>query len=476
MNSVTPAARTLRLLLAGVCLANLLGAASRFAGEWAKERGELGDCADLKKIIGCGETLFTGKPFHIGAGSLAPGNGFGFGLSVLEHWSSPKNWRNNWSVDAVASPNGSWRAGGYATFVWSGQPGIGVGSGSNTGSNVDNSAAEAAMQERPVIHAYSEATSLNSVAFFGLGPSTSDTARSFFGIREVITGGNAVLPIKFARRLNLAALGEANSRLVALRPSPGQGSPSIEVLYNPATAPGLDTQPGYAQFGEGARLRPQIGNLRFNYMVGLKQFVAPHNSNYSFQRFTVDLGNQFALYRTTRTLRPLDHNSPNDCSLDPEGTKCPDIQIPNAKTRNLEGSISVRFQLQESIVPSGHVVPFYFQPTMGGSDINGNNVLGSYQDYRFRAPNTILFRAAFEHSIWGPFGAMFMLDEGKVAMQRSDIDFSHLRHSFSAGLTLRAGGLPMVQLLFSWGGNEGTHTISSVNTALLGGSSRPSLY
>jgi hypothetical protein len=473
-----------KLLMIGLCLASLLGGKSRFDGEWAKERMDLSSCKDWTKLMGCGQTLFTGKPFHFSVGSLAPGNGFGTGLSVLDHWSSKKNWRNNWSADAVASPNGSWRAGGYVTFVWSGQPGIDVGSGRDTGSNVDNGAAEASLQEQPVIHAYSEATSLARVAFFGLGPNTKDTARSYFGIREVITGGNAVFPLKFAKRLNAALLGEAHSRLVEVRSSLGQASPSIESLYNASTAPGLSSppgaggQPGYAQFGEGVRIRPEIGKLRFNYLAQLQQFAAPSNSNYSFQRFTVDLGNQFALYRTTRRLRPLDHNSPNDCSMDPEDTehKCPQVKFPTAQSRNLEGSVGVRLLIQESIVPGGHAVPFYFQPTLGGSDIGGNNALGSYQDYRFRAPNTILFRATFEHSIWGPFGAMFALDEGKVAMQRSDIDFSHLRHSYSAGLTLRAGGFPMVHLLFSWGGSEGTHITSGVNTSLLGGSSRPSLY
>jgi hypothetical protein len=33
-----------------------------------------------------------------------------------------------------------------------------------------------------------------------------------------------------------------------------------------------------------------------------------------------------------------------------------------------------------------------------------------------------------------------------------------------------------VFLLFAWGGGEGNHTIASMNTSLLGGSSRPSLY
>ena len=156
---------------------------------------------------------------------------------------------------------------------------------------------------------------------------------------------------------------------------------------------------------------------------------------------------------------------------------CPPVIPPSGTTRNLEGSFGVRFLLSESIIPSGHVEPFYFQPTLGGSDINGNPMLPSFQDYRFRAPNLMLIRASFEHSIYKwPVGIVLMIDEGKVAQRRSDIDFSHLQHSYTAGLTLRAGGFPMVYLLFSWGGHEGTHTTGSMNTSLLGGGARPSLF
>lgn len=114
---------------------------------------------------------------------------------------------------------------------------------------------------------------------------------------------------------------------------------------------------------------------------------------------------------------------------------------------------------------------------MGGSDINGSPAPASYQDYRFRAPNNILARASFEHSIYNlPLGVTAMIDEGKVALSRSDLDFPHIRHSYSAGLTLRAGGFPVVYLLFSWGGPGGTHTSTQVDTSLLGSSARPSLY
>jgi hypothetical protein len=43
-------------------------------------------------------------------------------------------------------------------------------------------------------------------------------------------------------------------------------------------------------------------------------------------------------------------------------------------------------------------------------------------------------------------------------------------------LTLRAGGLPLIYLLFSWGGDEGRHTIVNIAPSLLGGAARPSLY
>ena len=58
---------------------------------------------------------------------------------------------------------------------------------------------------------------------------------------------------------------------------------------------------------------------------------------------------------------------------------------------------------------------------------------GSYQDYRFRAPNLLLLQENFEHSIWGPFGVKFMADQGRVALTRGESGFSHLRHSFAAG-------------------------------------------
>ena len=441
-----------------------------------------GSCSSFSfsALGSCAEVLFTDHPLHIAVGSLAPQNGIGVGAAMVGHWTTV-NWRNSWDVDAVGSPNGSWRAGGYLTLVHISRPKITVSTGAPSGRSAPKSNLE--VQEQLVFHVYAETTSLQKINFFGIGPNTSDTDRVFFSQRETITGGNAVWPVW--KKFNVAFFGEANGRFVDVGNLYGVFDPATGATLNaPASTdyPGLVGQSGFAQLGQGIRLRPTFANdyIRLNYSVSLQEYIAG-DSTYSFRRFTTDLQHQFPLYRNTRTLLPQDFNGPDSCSSDVADTahKCPPIMPPPppGKTRSLEGSVGLRLLIQESIVPSGHVVPFYFQPTLGGSDINGFTALASYQDYRFRAPNLMLLRANIEHSIYKwPIGVAAMIDEGKVALNRSDIDFSHLQHSYSAGLTLRAGGFPMVYLLFSWGGREGTHTTSRIDTSLLGGTPHPSLF
>ncbi len=198
-------------------------------------------------------------------------------------------------------------------------------------------------------------------------------------------------------------------------------------------------------------------HLQLNYLANFQQFFAPSSSRNSFQRWTADLNHIFYLYGYTQSApRSTDPNGPDSCA--PAGEKCPEV----SHSRNLNGSIGVRLLLSESMNSATSAVPFYFQQTLGGSDINSAISLGSYQDYRFRAPNLLLLQESFEHSIWGPFGVKFMADQGRVALTRGDLGFDHLKHSFAAGLTLRAGGFPMVSSDVCVGRQRGDTTISSI--------------
>ncbi len=441
---------------------------------WAQE-GDLG--ADFRKegvrfsencvgfkLAGCAQLLFTDHPLHIAVGSLAPQNGFGSGIAFVSHYTPNEAWRLFWNADAVATPNGSWRAGAYMSAVLIRHQKISTRLGT-TGSKLSN----LALQEMPVIHAYAQGISLNSISYFGLGQGTPRN-QSYFGMTETVAGANIIWPLM--KTLNVSLLGEANGRFFSLRGRQAANGLSIEQLYNDTSAPGLSNQPGYAQFGQGIRIRPSFANgyVRLNYNATFQEWVAT-NSTYSFRRFKADLGHQFPLYRTTRSLLPREFNGPDTCAADPNSLRCP------SPSRNLEGSFGFQFLYTASYTSAGSVVPFYLDPTIGGSDINGTALLPSYPDYRFRGPDLMVFRGTFEHSIYKwPIGAKFMIDEGRVALTRGDLGFNHLAHSYAVGLTVHAGGLPVMDLLFAWGGHEGTHTIATVSPSLLGGTARPSLY
>jgi hypothetical protein len=410
----------------------------------------------FKSIPMCGYTLFTDHPLHIAAGSMPPQNGFGLGAAFV--WSkNTRNWRMSWDLDAVGAFSGAWRAGGYMTMVHTPHPA---------------KPQIRATHPYTVFNLYAQSISLNKLNFFGLGNDTTLSGKSLFGMSQTIVGASAIKPVyelAAIRWLNLSLLGELNGRFIDIRGAQSQSVPSIETLYTNATAPGLSSQPGFVQLLEGVRVKPAIGNLQLNYVGKFEQFFAPSNSQYSFMRWTVDLNHTYSLYGRSQSATSAETVGPDSCA--PSGEKCPEIP----HTRNLNGSIGVRLLISESLTSGTSVVPFYLQQTLGGSDINSVLTLGSYQDYRFRAPNLLLLEESFEHSIWGPFGVKFMADQGRVALTRSDVGFSDLKYSYAGGLTLRAGGFPMISVMFAWGGSEGSHNTFNMNTSLLGGSARPFL-
>ena len=454
---------------------------SKLQAEFRREGERASDACGsftLMTVAKCGYELFTDHPLHIAAGSMPPQNGFGLGAAFV--WSqNTENWRMSWDVDAVGATSGAWRTGIYMKLIHT--PPVVIkpiipssGAGLDASSSKKGNKSTLAVHPYTVFNLYAQSISLNKLNFFGLGNSSSLAGASVFGMSQTILGVNVIKPVfelPAVRKLNLALLAEVNGRLVSIRGEGGQSVPSIQMLYTNATAPGLNSQPGFIQLGEGFRIKPVIADyFQLNYLANFQQFFAPSSSRNSFLRWTVDLDHTFYLYGHTQAApQNTDTHGPDSCA--PAGENCP----PVPKTRNLNGSIGVRLLISESINSATSVVPFYLQQTLGGQDINSSLSLGSYQDYRFRAPNLLLLQENFEHSIWGPFGVKFVADQGRVALTRGDLGFSHLRHSFAAGLTLRAGGFPMVSMMFAWGGTEGHHNIFNMNSSLLGGSARPSL-
>ena len=435
----------------------------------------------FKTVPGCAYEIFTDNPLHIAAGSMPAQNGFALGGAFVAD-KNTKDWRLTWDVDAVGSTNGAWRAGGYMKLIHTPNEPIRViiPETPQPGATAEpkrpaKKPAINLVHPYTVFNLYAQSISLNKLYFFGLGNDSTLAGQSVFGMTQTVVGANAIKPVyewSAVSKLRLALLGEVNGRFVSVRGDNGQSSPSIGTLYTNATAPGLNSQPGFVQLGEGFRIDPVLfkDHFELNYLGNFQQFFAPSSSTNSFLRWTADLNHTFYLYGYSKAgVKNTDASGPDECA--PNGAKCPEIP----HTRNLNGFITARLLVSESINSATSAVPFYFQQTLGGADIDGNMALGSYQDYRFRAPNLLLLQESFEHSVWGPFGFKFMTDQGTVSVTRGDLGFDHLKHSLAAGITLRAGGFPMVSLMFAWGGPEGHHNIFNMNSSLLGGSARPLL-
>lgn len=438
---------------------------SHFGAEMRLEREHLADdCGSFKKVASCALTLVTGHPFHLSFGSIAPQNGFGTGPAVVTHF-TPKNWRLTWSGDAVFAPGGAWRAGTYLKVF---RTKIEPPQLARPGERIR----PLRITEYPVYNIYAQTISLPDLAFYGIGSNTSVADKTAYGMSETIFGGNAAIPLNaVASPLKLSLLLEANGRVFDIRNGTAGDVPPVGIRFAEATAPGLTTQPSFAQFGEGVRLRPWVFNdrLQLGYTLLYQQYAGSKPSS-SFRRWTIDLNHQVPLYHTGGgpALRD-ERNTPNECSVSQSVHACPSV------TRDLWGSISVRALVSKSQISDSGAVPFYLQRTLGGADINGQRGLASYDQYRFRGPHLMLFQESIEHALWGPIGASLLFEQGKVADQREGLSVSGLKHSVGVGATLRAGGFPVVTASWHSGGPEGRHFIFLIDTSLLGGGARPPL-
>jgi hypothetical protein len=78
---------------------------------------------------------------------------------------------------------------------------------------------------------------------------------------------------------------------------------------------------------------------------------------------------------------------------------------------------------------SGHLVPFYLMPSLGGQ-----NTLRGYRDYRFHDNDMQAFNAESRWALFTNVDAAVFVDAGKVTPRAGDLDFKHLRKSYGAGL------------------------------------------
>ena len=228
---------------------------SRLHRDFRVEGEALKSCTKFSfgNLTDCGQTLVMGQPMHIAVGSLSPQNGTGVGLAFVEHKNFASEWRDNWDMDAVATTNGSWRAGAYMKAYR--LPG---GTIHMSVPGATKPSPTPLFTSAPLFNFYSQFISLNHIDYFGLGPNTQRAAHAVYGFSENITGASAILPLGGGfRPAKLSLDFEMNGRFPSVRPGPSD-EPPIYLLYSEPNAPGLAQQTGFLQPSEGLRLESSL--------------------------------------------------------------------------------------------------------------------------------------------------------------------------------------------------------------------------
>jgi hypothetical protein len=363
----------------------------------------------VSKGIDFGSELFTGDGLHPSVGGIVPGSGFAGGLVYnLERASASEPLRFSGSVEARGSYNGFWTAGAKLD-IWGSA----------------NSAQDQHIHATIDVEHYS----LPQMAYYGQGNSSSVANESLFGLEQTTAGGHIAVPLPggFSLTGGLAGLWNSTSGVS------GASEPSIDRTFKAAQTPALDTPTTYVVWGGGIDwiypVSPRINGFSSTLTSAYKWFHDTSGSSYSFSRLDAISINRY-----------------------------------HPATKVDLGTISLTARLVDVDTSGGNRMPFYLQPTLGGTDINNVDALRSYRDYRFRAPNLLVFQTEYTRTIWGPLALLGFYDTGRVAEQRSDIGFSNFHHSLGAGFIIQVGGAPVFKFYYAWGGGEGSHTTYTLNT------------
>jgi len=245
------------------------------------------------------------------------------------------------------------------------------------------------------------------VAYFGLGDESRASDQSAYRFRSTDILGYATA--RATRWLSVSGrFGGIPRPSLSAAAGPRVTVPSAVDLFSEASAPGIAMQPSFlhADVLLAADLRDHKGHPTGG---GLYQLIAALYSDrdtgrYSFRRYEVD-GAQFVPLFTKRWILAL----------------------------HARGALSD--------VSSGHVVPIYLMPSLGGK-----NTLRGYDDYRFHDNHMEAFNAESRWALFTHVDAAVFADAGKVASRVADLDLRHLKTSYGAGLRVHNATATLVRL------------------------------
>ena len=172
-------------------------------------------------------------------------------------------------------------------------------------------------------------------------------------------------------------------------------SPSIEDVFDSKGTPGMADQPDYLQAGAFFEMdyRDHPGNPRSGglYTASWTSFQDRKLGLYDFGHYDVEAQQYFPFFNQRRVI------------------------VVRAKTTLTQTS-------------TGQEVPFFMQPTLGGSDD-----LRGFREYRFRDRNMVVFNAEYRWEAFSGLDLAAFADAGQVAARPGAFHLGDFKTSYGAG-------------------------------------------
>jgi hypothetical protein len=217
---------------------------------------------------------------------------------------------------------------------------------------------------------------------------------------------------------------EAGTRIGRMNGSVGHGTdgrfPSIEERFTDATAPGLAEQPdfSYAEAFAAVDRRDQKDNARDGgfYSLSWREYYDLDFDRYNFRAVDALAQQFFPIFDKKRVF-------------------------------------AVQARLQSAAVDNdkGQQIPFYFKPTMGGS-----NSHRGFNDYRFRDDAVVYFNAEYRWEAFSGLDMALFSDWGTVAPNIGRLKLAQLENAYGIGFRFNTYKSVLFRVDVGFGGGEGT--------------------
>jgi len=276
--------------------------------------------------------------------------------------------------------------------------------------------------------------------FYGLGPSSTLAGHATYGLILTETYAEINDPVTSWSSVGLQ-FSFATPRVTS---SINNSAPQIGSVYSVSTAPGLDSRDDFLHYEPYFVFHiPPRRSYSTDVRIGYAFYQDIASPRFSFQRLS-------GSSKTTIPLWIPSHGTPSNRPWYANAI-CPSLR---SDTRCSLGNITVSAAVAASYSGANSQIPFYFDPTLGGTNMDGSDTLRGFVDYRFRGPSSVLFQADYRRSIWGPLGLLAFYDRGKVTLRPADISFDQMRQDFGLGFYLRAGNNEVVRFYIGFGTGE----------------------